>query len=167
MPGVILENLVRRHLADGIHYTGVHEVDDIAAPDEVHQRDDHKPHQEGTAANDEGIFQADDIAEAENCCACIEFQYELGLVGHDLSPMHHGSGDGLAPGSERCNHEVVQTAYYTADKQGLGALSASFTVDQHLGGGGSLREGILSVHFLDEILPERNEEKNAEHASEQ
>ena len=167
MPRIILENLVSRKLADGIDHSGVHEVDHTASPNEVHQGDDHEPNEEGTAADDEGILEANDVSKAEHGGAGIEFQDELGFVGDDLAPVHHSSRDGLAPRAERRYHEVIQTADDTADQQRLGALSTALTVDQHLGGSGRLRERILAVHLLHEILPERNEEKYAQHTSEQ
>ena len=167
MAGVSLENLLGSHLAHGRGDAGTHQVQHVAAPDEVHQRDDDQPHQEGAAADDEGIFKADDIAQSQHGRAGVHLQDQLGLVGHGCAPAHHRGGDGLGPGAEGGDHEVVQTADETGGDKGLGTGTAALTADEHLRGGGGFRERILSVHLLHEVLAERDQEQDAQHAAQQ
>ena len=167
MSRIFLENLVRRHFPDGLGDARAHEVDYLTAPDDIHERDDDQPYQEASAADDECVFQSDNVAETEHGRTRIELEHELGLVGNGLSDRYHGGGQCLSPGSEGGDDEVVQSADQSAEYQCFGALSPAFAANQHLGGGRGLRERILSVHLLYEILPERNQEEDSQHASEQ
>ena len=49
--GVVAENLVRGHFADCLGDACAHKVEHAAAPDEVHQRNDDEPYEEGPAAD--------------------------------------------------------------------------------------------------------------------
>ena len=166
MPSIGCEDGLGRHRADSLG----HVADDIQhfrAPDKVHQGDDDQPYEERTAADDEGVFQADDIAETGHSRTYVELEDQLGLVGHGSAPGQHLGRNGLSPPAEGRNDEVVDTSYQAADEQQLGILAAVLAADEHLGGGSRLREGILPVHILDKIFSERNEEKYTEHAAEQ
>ena len=88
----------------------MHQVNHIASPDEVHKGNDDEPDQERSTTDDEGILEADDVAEAEHGGTCIQLENNLGLVGDDLPPVHHGGGQGLAPGAEGGDDEVIKTA---------------------------------------------------------
>ena len=114
MARVVAENFVRRHVADCLGNAGIHKVNDLSAPENVHQRDDDEPYKETSAADDECVFQADDIAETEDGCACVELQYNFGLVRHVLSCLHHCRGYRFAPRSECRDDEIVETADETA-----------------------------------------------------
>ena len=167
MPCIVLENLLRSHFANGHRHAGIHQVDDAAAPDEVHQRNDHEPHQQGSAADDEGILEADDVAEAQHGRAGIEFQDEFRLVGNRRTPAHHRGGNGLRPCAEGRDAEVVQSADEAGRNERLRRRTAAFPAHEDLRRGRRLRERILPVHFLHEILPERDEEQDAQHAAQQ
>ena len=167
MPCIVLENLLRSHFADGHRHAGIHQVDDAAAPDEVHQRNDHEPHQQGTAANDEGILEPDDVAEAQHGRAGIEFQDDFRLVGNRRAPTHDRGGDGLRPRAEGGHAEVIQTADEAGRNERLGRRTAALAAHEHLRRSRRLRERILPVHLLHEILPERDEEQDAQHAAQQ
>ena len=95
MPSIVLEYLVRRHLSDRHSDSGVHEVDDLPAPDEIHQGDDDKPDQQAAAADHEGIFETYDIPKTKDGCAGVDFQEDLGLVGHGPAYAHHCGADGV------------------------------------------------------------------------
>ena len=167
MAGIVLENLLGRHLRNGLHHAGVHQIDHLSAPEEVHKRDDDQPHQQAAAANDEAIFQADDVAQAQHGGAGVELQHHLGFIGQGLAQADHRRGKRLAPGTEGGNDKVVQTAHQTGCEQGLGTSSAALAAYEHLRGGRGFREGVLAVHLAHEIFPERNEEQDAQHAAQQ
>ena len=167
MPRIVLENLFRCHLADGLGNAGAHQVDDIGSPDEVHQGDDYQPNKQRTAADNEGILQADDIAQAQHGRASVHLEHQLGFIGHRRTPAHYRGGDGFGPGSEGGYGEVVQAADEARADERLGAGPAAFAADEHLRGGSGLRERILPVHFLHKILAERNQEQDTQHAAQQ
>ena len=81
--------------------------------------------------------------------------------------MAYGGAQGLSPGSESCHDEIVQTAYETARQKSFGAVSTAFPAYENLGCRRRLRERILPVHLLDEILPERDQEEDAQHSAQQ
>ena len=85
MPCIGPEDLVRAHLSDCRRKTRVHQVDDLPTPDDIHQRDYHQPHQETSAADDEGVLQTDNIAQTEDCGPGVDLQQELRLVGYCLA----------------------------------------------------------------------------------
>ena len=165
MARVGTEDLVSAHLAYGLGDAGAHKIKHLTAPDEVEQRDDHEPDEEGSAADYERILQSDYVSESEDGGAGIELYDELCLVGDNLSPMHHRCAQGICPSPEGGHYKVVDTADKSRCQKGFGAVSASFAADEDLGGGGCLRERVLSVHILHEILAERNEEEYAEESA--
>ena len=167
MPRIVLENLLRSHLADGLRDARPHEVDDIGPPDEVHEGNNHQPNQQGAAADDEGILKADDIAQSQHGGAGVHLEDQLGFVREGGTPAHHRGGDGLRPGAEGGHGKVVQAAYETGRYERLGAGAAALAADEYLRGGGGLREGVLPVHLLHEVFTERNEEQDAQHAAQQ
>ena len=85
MSRIFLEDLVCRHFPDGLGDARAHEVNYLAAPDDVHKRYDDQPYQEATAADYECVLQSDDVAETEHGRTRIELEHELGLVGNGLS----------------------------------------------------------------------------------
>ena len=167
MPGIVLEDLFRSHVANGGSDARMHEVDDIGPPNEVHQRNNHQPHQQGAAADNEGIFEADDIAQAQHGRAGVHLEHQFGFVRQGGAPAHNGGGKGLRPGAEGGHGKVVQTADEARCDEGFGTGAAAFPANEHLRGGCCLREGIFPVHFLHKVLPERNEEQDAQHAAQQ
>ena len=167
MPCIILEDLVRRHLSDGQGHAGVHEVDHLTAPDKVHKRDYYKPYQEASAADDKCILEANYISESEHGGSGIDFKEHLGLFGNSFAPRQYLGGKGLAPESECRDYEVIEASDKSADEQGLGSLSSTFSAYEHLCGGCSFRERIFPMLLLHEILSERYQEKYAEDTSQQ
>ncbi len=159
------EDLVGRHLADGIGEA--HAQDVHAAAESAHQRNDQQPDEQRAAADDEGVLQADDVAQAQDGSARIDLEHQLGLVGHDLAPVHHRGGERFSPGAESRDHEIIDTTDQAGGEQGLEALAAALAADQHLRGSRRLRERILAVLLLDEVFPERDQEQDAQHAAEQ
>ncbi len=133
----------------------------------VRQRDDDQPHQQAAAADDETVFQADDISQAQHGGTGVEFQHHLGFVGEGLAETDDRRGDGLAPGTEGGDDKVVQTAHQTGGEQGLGTGSAALAAHEHLCGGRGFGEGIFAVHLAHEIFPEGNQEQDAQHAAQQ
>ena len=162
---IILEYLVRGHLADGLCDAGVHKVDHLTAPDEVHQRNYHKPYEETSAADDEGIFQSHDISQTEYCSTGVDFQKHFGLVCKGCSPREYFGREGFAPEAEGGYDEVVQTSDQTADEQSLRSLSTAFTAHKYLSGGSRFRKRIFPMLLLHKIFSERYQEKNAEDTS--
>ena len=158
MPCIILEYLVRAHLSD-CHCHSVHQINHLSAPDEVHQRDDHQPHQETAAADDEGIFQAHDVAEAQHSRSGVQFQNDLRLVSDCLSESHHGGADRIRPRTESADNEVIKTSDETAHQKRSSSLAAAFAANEDLCRGRGLRERIFPVHLFHEIFPERDEEQ--------
>ena len=94
-------------------------------------------------------------------------RYDLGLVGHGLAPAHHGGGQGFRPGAEGGDEEVVQTADEAGPDERLRRGTAAFTAHEDLRRRRGLRERILAVHLLHEILAERNQEQDAQYAAQQ
>ena len=166
MAGVILEYLLRGHILYHRGDSRVHQVDNLASPDEVHQRDYHKPYQQASAADYEGIFQTYYISQTEDGRAGIDLQDDLRLVGYRLADSQDSGAYGVRPGPERADHEIVQASHQAAHEQSTDTLAA-FSADQDLRGSRRLRERILPVHLLDEVLPERNQEQDAQDASQQ
>ena len=165
MSRVILEYLVRGHLSDGLRDACVHEVNHLTAPDEVHKRDDHKPYEETSAADDEGIFQSHDISQTEYRSSGVDFQKHFGLVCKGCSPRKDLCRKCLAPEAESGYDEVVQTSYQSADEESLRSLATAFTAHEHLRGGSSLREWIFTMLLLHEIFSEWYQEQDAEDSS--
>ena len=155
MPCIASEYVVRGEGSDDVGH------------DQVESRDDEQPHEQGAAAYDEGVFEAYDISEAEYGSAGVELEHHLGFVCHHLSPVHHCGAEGFGPCSESGDGEVVESSYDACGDEGLGAAAAAFAAAQHLDGGGCFRERIFSVHFLDEVFAEWDEEEYSEYASEQ
>ena len=167
MACIILEDLVRRHFSDRHCDSCVHQVDYLTSPDKVHQRNDHKPYEEASAADDECVLESHDISESEDCGSGVDLQEDLGLVGYGCSPWENLCCECFTPESECGYDEVVETSDESADKKGLCSLAAAFSANEDLSGRSRFRERILSVLFLYEILSERNEEKYSEDTSEQ
>ena len=167
MTRVRTEDLVGAHVSDGGHYAGTHEVEHLPAPEDIESGYDDQPYQQAAEADDPGVLEADDIAQAEHCGAGVEFEHHLGLVCYHVADVSEGSADGFRPRSERGDGEVIQTADKACQRQRFGTLAAAFTAHQHLGRGRGFREGILAVHLAHEILAEGDEEEYAQHASEQ
>ena len=117
MARIVLENIFRSHRTDGGGDARVHQVDHLVAPDEVHARDDDEPHEYGAAADDEGVFQADDVAQAKDGRARVHLEHQLGFVGQGRAPAHHAGGEGLRPPAESGDDEVIQTTNQAADNQ--------------------------------------------------
>ena len=107
MPGIFREYLFRGHLSDGLCDSCPHHVDDAASPYYIHERDYHEPYEETAAADDEGIFQPDYVSESEDGGSRVELHDEFRLVGHDCTPVHYGSGNGLSPKPERGDYEII------------------------------------------------------------
>ena len=95
MACIVLENLLRCHFTYGLQHARVHQVDDLIAPNEVHARDDDEPYQHGATANDEGVFQTDDVTQTEHGSACVHLEHQFGFVGQGSAPTHHAGGEGL------------------------------------------------------------------------
>ena len=167
MSCIFPENLVSRHFSDGLCNARSHQVDDLASPYYIDERYNHEPDQEAAAADDECVFEADDVAESEHGRPCVELEHELRLVGDCLSEGYDCGGQGLSPCSEGGYDEVVQSADEAAQDEGLRAVSAAFAANEHLRGRRCFRERIFPVHLLHEIFAERNQEQYAEHAAEQ
>ena len=165
MSCIILEDLVRRHLADSQCLSGIHEVNDIASPDEVHQRNDDEPYKETSAADDECVLESDNITQTKDRCTGVDFKYDLCLLCDGSSPWKYLGSQCLAPKSECGNYEIIETSDDAAYEQGLGSLAAAFSAYEYLCGCGCFRERILSVLFLHEVLSERNQEQDAEDTS--
>ena len=167
MSCVILEDLVCRHFTDCLGYTSVHKVDYLTSPDEVHKRNDDKPYKETAAADDEGVFESDDVSETENCSSCVHLKDNLCLFSQCCSPWKNLCGEGFAPESEGRYDEVIESSDESADQKGRCSLSAAFSAYEYLCGGSSFRKRIFSMLFLDEVLSEWNQEKDAEDSSEE
>ena len=167
MAGVILEYLLGGHRADGVRYAGPHKVNDASAPDEVHPGDYNEPHQQGTAADDKGILQTYYISKAEHRGAGVELEHHLRLVGYRLADAEYRRRDGLAPGPDGRDEEVVNTAYETAHEQGLRPFASGLAADEHLRRRRRLRERVFPVHFLYEVFAERDQEQDPQDASKQ
>ena len=163
--GVFCKYLFGRHLGYRAFHTGVHEIYDLGPPDEIHQRDYYQPYEEASAAYYQGIFQTDYVAQTQNCGSGVELEYQLGLFGDCFTERKNPGRDCVAPQPESRYYEIIQSSDKSADKQGPGAFPSAFSAYQNLCGGRGFRERVLAVHFLYEIFPERNQEKNAEHAS--
>ena len=132
-----------------------------------HTGHDKPPNHERAEADNECILQTDDIAQAEDSRSCVYLKDELCLVSSHGAPLHHTRGKGLVPPSHSGDDKVVKTAYKTGDKQRLCLIATLCAAYEHLRRGSSLRERILAVHVLDEILAERNHKQDAENAAEQ
>ena len=132
-----------------------------------HTGHDKPPYYERAEADNEGILQTDDIAQAEDCRSCVYLEDELRLVSSHSAPLHYTSGKGLVPPSHGGDDKVVKTTYKTSEKQRLCLIATLCAAYEHLRRGSSLRERILAVHILDEILAERNHKQDAEDAAEQ
>ena len=167
MTRVRAEDLIRAHLSYGLCYAAAHEVEHGVSEQQVESWDDDQPNQKAAEADDEAVLESDDVAEAEHCGSGVELEHHLRLVRDGVPYADEGGGDGLSPGSEGGDGEVVESAEQARDREGFRALAASLAVNQHLGGGGRLGEGILPVHLLHEVLAEGDEEEDAEHSSQQ
>ena len=166
MAGVFTEYLFGRHFRYGGGDAGIHEVDDLSSPYQIHQRDDDQPYKETSATDDQGVFQPDYISETEDGCPGIQFEHKFGLVGNGGSERQDFRGDGVGPQPESGYDEIIKSSYETAEKEGLGPAASVFPADKHLCGGRSLRKRIFSMHFLDEIFPEGYQEEDSEDTSE-
>ena len=167
MPCIVFEYLLGAHLPDCHRHARVHQVDHLTAPDEVHQRNDHQPHKEAAAADDEGIFQTDDVAKTQDGGSGVELQNDLRLVGDGLSESQHRRAHRVRPSSESADDEVVKTTDETAHRKRARTLAAAFAAHKDLSCRGRLREWIFPVHLLDEIFPERDEEQYSQNPAEQ
>ncbi len=165
--GITGKDLLGAHLAYGLQNSASHQVNDLFSPDEVHQRDDTEPGQKRPAANDESVFQADDISQSEDCGTDVQFSHQFGLIGKGNSPGDHPGSENFAPPSERGDDEIVKAAYQAADEQVAGAFATRFPAYQYLCGGGGFREREFSVHIFYKIFPERYYEKDPQYASQE
>ena len=167
MACIILEYLVRRHFADGHGHSCIHQVDHLSAPYEVHERNDHQPYEEASAADDECVLESYDVSESEHCSSCVDLEKHLCLVGDGCTPWEYLGRQCLTPKTECRNDEVVETSDQSADEEGLGSLASAFAAYEHLSGRGRFRERIFSMLLLHEVFSERNQEKDSEDTSEQ
>ena len=161
-----MKNLVCGHVSDGLRDAAVHKVNDLAAPDEIHQRDDYQPYQEAAAADYECVFEADNVAESEYCSAGVQLQHDFSFVCDVLADGGDCGGYRFAPCAESGDDEIVESAHETAEYQCLGIVSSAFAANQDLCCGCGFRERILAVHLLYEVFSERNQEEDAENAAE-
>ena len=132
-----------------------------------HARHDEPPHGERAETDDEGVLQADDVAQAQHGSAGVHLEHELSLVGSHGAPFHDARCKALVPPVDGSHDEVVQTADEAGDEQWLSLRAALGSADEHLRGGCGFGEGILAVHVLHEVFAERNHEQDAEDAAEQ
>ena len=167
MARVRAEDLIRTHLPYGLGNAAAHEIQHLPAEEEVESGDDEQPHQQASQADYEGVLESDDISQAQHGSTGVELEDHLRFVRDGVPYAYEGGGDGLRPGSEGGDGEVVQTSDEAGERQGLSALAAALAVHQHLGGGGCLGEGILPVHLLHEIFTEGDEEEDSQHAAQQ
>ena len=132
-----------------------------------HQRNDEPPYGKRAEAYYERIFQTYDIAESEDSGSGVDLEHELRLLGYRLSEAHDACGEVLVPQPERGYDEVIQSSNKSREEQRLCLIAALCAAHQYLRRGCGFRERILPVHVAHEIFAERNEEQNADDASEE
>ena len=160
--GGVGEDVGARHAQQRGHGRRVDRVGQ--RPDE---RYDEEPHQARTRRDDHGVFQSDDVAQAQYGGRRVEREYHLELVGCHLSPRADARRYRLRPHAERAYREVVEAAYETCHGQQFGLVAALLARDQHLGRGRSLGEGVFPVHLLDEIFAERDQQHDSQQPAEE
>ena len=131
------------------------------------QRDDEPPDEERAGTDDAGIFQTDNIAEAQHGSTGIDGERELNTLGDVLAPGGHTRRQRLMPPAERADHEVIQTANSRCPDERACLTAALLTADEHLRGGRGLGERVFTVHVLHEITAERYQEQDSQTASQQ
>ena len=89
MTGVGCKDLVGCHLCDRGAQTGVHQINYLVSKEDVHQRNDDEPYEERTAADDESIFEANDITQTEHCSTYVKFKHHFCLVSYGLAKRKH------------------------------------------------------------------------------
>ena len=160
------EDLLRRHIAHGGSDGRIPLVQYRVGEDNGHGGHDDPPYADGSHADDEGVTEADDVSQSEHGSTRVEFHDQLGLLGYRLAKGHGAACHLLVPPSEGGHGEVIESADDACQQQRFGLAAALLARDEHLGRSRCLGEGILSVHVLDEILAERNQEQNTQDTTE-
>ena len=133
--------------------------------DDAHAWHNQPPYYERTQAGEECVFQSDDVTQSQYGCTCVHLEHELRLVGKVASQTYHTGCEVLVPPSQTGYDEVVKTTHQSGDEQGLSLVAALGSAHQHLRGGCGLWERIFTVHIAYEVLAERNQKQNSQHAS--
>ena len=133
----------------------------------ANQRNNHKPHQQRTCANQSRIFQTHDIAQTQHSCACIDTAHGFELVGQSHAPTCDAGRNSLRPQTEGTDDEVIQTTNQTTHGQQFGLRATLFARHQHLGGCCTLGEGVFAVHILNKVFAEGDNQQDSEHTAKQ
>ena len=83
------EDGLRTHVAYGGGNGGIPLVEHRVGEDDGHERHDNPPHKHRTGADDSGIAQANDVAQAQHSGSGVHLQHQLGLVGKVLTETYH------------------------------------------------------------------------------
>ena len=160
-----LEDGFRGHLSDGCRDGRIPLVQYGVGEDEGHARHDEPPDGKRTHADDEGVFQPDDVTQSEDGGTCIHLEDELRLVGNCFAEADHAAGHVFVPPAEGRHGEVVETAHQARHEQRLRLASAPLAAHEHLCSCRGLGERISAVLVLDEVFAERNQKENAQHTA--
>lgn len=127
--GIVGEDLFGGHGTYRGGYAGAHEVNHAVSEEDIHEGYDDEPYQERAAADDEGVFESDDVAQAEYCRSYIYLYYKFGIGRYLFAPWQHSGCECLGPPSESRDDEVVDTSDQTAEEQGLGTFASRLPAD--------------------------------------
>jgi hypothetical protein len=142
-------------------------LDGHALAEHADHRHQHVPAQERAADDDQGVAQADDVAQAHDRRLGHHVELEADLPGQVLAPLEGGGREGLAPGAEGLRDELVPGRDQTALDQDAGLAAARLARHQDLGRGRGLGEREFPVHVLDEVAAERDQEQDPQEAAQQ
>src|SRR5512138_3028529 len=100
----------------------------------AYYRYEHIPGHKRAGTYDSCIPQSDDIAQSDDSCTHVEFEYNFSFIGHHLSHRQNPGSEDLAPPAKSCNDEIIDTAYEPADQQQCSLVTSFFARYQHLSG---------------------------------
>ena len=144
-----------------------HSAGDVSAAVLAKQRHEHPPGEGGAGADDGRVFEADQVAGAQQDGLGAHLEDELVVHRQSLAPAAHTGGDGVGPEVEGGHQEIIQAADKATDEQELGLVAVLGARDDDLRGGCGLRERVFAVHLGDEVFAERNQEQDTQEAAEQ
>ena len=100
-----------------------HSAGDVSAAVLAKQRHEHPPGEGGAGADDGRVFEADQVAGAQQDGLGAHLEDELVVHRQSLAPAAHTGGDGVGPEVEGGHQEIIQAADKATDEQELGLVA--------------------------------------------
>ena len=126
------------------------------------------PAEERTTGNDQGIAQANDIAQTEHRSFSQHVVFQAHLLADFLAKAKGGRRESFAPEAEGLvTEELERHRDATTLDQHAGLIAAGLADDEHLGRSRRFGEREFAVHVLDEITAERNQQQDTQKATQQ